>query len=476
MNIKYIRMTDEYTLRGYYKKNYLVWFGSDWRIELNDEELEFLKKCDGITSYDVDNLRESENDKLQYYISEGVVELLDKPNSLIKGRAYRQFNHKRRYAAIWSITGLCNLDCIHCMYGELHDEEHVSSLEDAKIIISRLADYGFERIGIFGGEPFVHPNFWEILDLIEAEGMEIGEIDTNGTFLSAENLERLKKYRVRPSLAISFDGIGTHDWMRNKEGLEALTLDAIKRACDKGFNVLASVNVNRKSRERMDETIECLSELGVRRIRFLPTSKTPKWMETTAQLGDLALSMDEMGELFTDIVEKHIDKIRAGIEMHLFTAFQLKAHTTGQELLHPFDKGENHYSIWCNVGNKGAFISTRGLVLLCKGFEFVAGLYGWDKPEYSLLHHTMDEIFELPFMKESCRYTANLVKECSEECQNCDKWERCYGGGCRGCAKKMQEFVYSKENICSPDMAMCALQKGGYIDRIAKILDEHKSY
>lgn len=64
----------------------------------------------------------------------------------------------------------------------------------------------------------LHKNFFDIIEGIYKRNMFVEEINTNGYYITADALERLKKIGCIPLMKISFDGLGFHDWMRNREG------------------------------------------------------------------------------------------------------------------------------------------------------------------------------------------------------------------------------------------------------------------
>src|SRR4030067_1878713 len=73
---------------------------------------------------------------------------------------------------IWSITYNCNLRCKMCPYygegGKLPDFKKELSLDEIKEVIDDIKRsykyYPYKPyIGIIGGEPFIHPNIFEVL-------------------------------------------------------------------------------------------------------------------------------------------------------------------------------------------------------------------------------------------------------------------------------------------------------------------------
>jgi len=88
------------------------------------------------------------------------------------------------------ITTKCNMNCVHCGFACTRDGEDMS-MDVFKQAIKFVEKNGEEAISIGGGEPTIHPNFWEII------GLSLGHIDyvwlaTNGSQTDISlNLARL---------------------------------------------------------------------------------------------------------------------------------------------------------------------------------------------------------------------------------------------------------------------------------------------
>lgn len=67
------------------------------------------------------------------------------------------------------LTTRCNMTCEHCLFA-CTDKGVDISLEDAKMAIDEAADVG-DNLTIGGGEPTMHPQFWDIM----AHAVETGE-------------------------------------------------------------------------------------------------------------------------------------------------------------------------------------------------------------------------------------------------------------------------------------------------------------
>lgn len=129
----------------------------------------------------------------------------------------------------------CNLKCDFC---DLWHYTDMMPFETAATIVHRAPKAGVRTLVITGGEPFVHPRIWDVIEL--ARNLDLGvNITTNGVLLRRD-LGRLARSRVN-SLSISLDGLGpTHDRLRGVPGCfddVILSLDALQSQTTINLNI-----------------------------------------------------------------------------------------------------------------------------------------------------------------------------------------------------------------------------------------------
>ena len=135
-------------------------------------------------------------------------------------------------------------------------------MDEADRLLDQACDCGINAFTITGGEPMLHRNFFDILEGIYRRGMYVEELNTNGYFINRETLDRMKAIGCMPLMKISFDGIGYHDWMRNRKGAEESAMRAISLCLESGFRVKVQTNMNRRNCGCMLETAEMLDSMG----------------------------------------------------------------------------------------------------------------------------------------------------------------------------------------------------------------------
>ena len=144
------------------------------------------------------------------------------------------------------LTTGCNLRCVHCWQGK-KAHPRMLELDEIKVIIKRLAKLGVASLRITGGEPMIHPNFWEIMDEATHCGLSI-VLRTNGTLINEAVAHRLHGYSIIFT-ELSVDGFTPqdHDWFRRKEGSLQKTFLALDLLIKNGVKTKVKTVMNRKN-------------------------------------------------------------------------------------------------------------------------------------------------------------------------------------------------------------------------------------
>ncbi|MDB5325315.1 MAG: putative Fe-S oxidoreductase [Phycisphaerales bacterium] len=110
------------------------------------------------------------------------------------------------------ITDACNLNCPVC-YSEsgTHRAGQHRSMEQIKFMLDRIVENEGEPdvVQISGGEPTIHPQFWDILDEAKARPIKHLMLNTNGLKIAAEPdfAKRLAAYQPGFEVYLQFDSL-----------------------------------------------------------------------------------------------------------------------------------------------------------------------------------------------------------------------------------------------------------------------------
>lgn len=106
----------------------------------------------------------------------------------------------------WQITNECNLACLHCIEesgpGKAFKDE--LSVEEFRGVLDQFIKLEVPYVSFSGGEPMVHPHFFEMAEYFCASGGQL-KVETNGHYLTPENCRRLAAIGVK-AVQVSIDG------------------------------------------------------------------------------------------------------------------------------------------------------------------------------------------------------------------------------------------------------------------------------
>lgn len=101
------------------------------------------------------------------------------------------FSNRTPLNAIFEITYNCNYKCKYCYVEGV--KSNMLSIEEIKTILYKLNELGIYELLITGGEPFLHPNIIDIIDISNKLGIVV-KIGTNGSFINEDIAKELSKY------------------------------------------------------------------------------------------------------------------------------------------------------------------------------------------------------------------------------------------------------------------------------------------
>lgn len=155
------------------------------------------------------------------------------------------------HLAVFSITNACNLDCPICFTYNRSDIKYHKSAEDTSVILNHVLNESpnIQLINLTGGEPTMHPNLFEILDVCKSKNFPRITMNTNGIKIAhdKEFAQKIKDYGIQ--LVLSLDTMDkeksilihgrdiTKQKQRALEILEELDIPTtILNVCIKGVN------------------------------------------------------------------------------------------------------------------------------------------------------------------------------------------------------------------------------------------------
>jgi radical SAM protein with 4Fe4S-binding SPASM domain len=174
----------------------------------------------------------------------------------------------RKPITVWNITRTCNLRCVHC-YSDSQAMGYPGELtwEQMESVVSDLAAYQVPSLLLSGGEPLVHPRFFDLVEKASSAGLKL-TISTNGTLITPEKAALLKKANVA-YVGISLDGIGKiHDEFRRKEGAFDAAVRGFRACHEVGQKTGLRLTLTRHNVENIERILDFIEEEQIQRVCF----------------------------------------------------------------------------------------------------------------------------------------------------------------------------------------------------------------
>jgi radical SAM protein with 4Fe4S-binding SPASM domain len=174
----------------------------------------------------------------------------------------------RRPITVWNITRTCNLRCVHC-YSDSNALKYPGELtwEQMQDVVKDLAAYQVPSLLLSGGEPMIHPHFFDLVQEASAAGLKL-TISTNGTLITPEKAALLKAANVA-YVGISLDGIGAvHDEFRRKEGAFNGAVRGFKNCHEVGQKTGLRLTLTRHNVDNINQILDFIEDQEIQRVCF----------------------------------------------------------------------------------------------------------------------------------------------------------------------------------------------------------------
>lgn len=117
------------------------------------------------------------------------------------------------------LTSECNLRCLHC-YNESGNKSSLISTDEFKKTIECLVEGRETSVTLSGGEPLLHPNIWEYLDILDTKKYGKKLMITNATLITPQIAKKLAKHDINIQVSLNGSTSDTHDKLCGKGNFE----------------------------------------------------------------------------------------------------------------------------------------------------------------------------------------------------------------------------------------------------------------
>jgi MoaA/NifB/PqqE/SkfB family radical SAM enzyme len=157
------------------------------------------------------------------------------------------------------ITNNCNLHCIFCSNNSGARKKEQLSLKQIETVIKAAREMGVFEIGIIGGEPLCHHDFFEIVRCIKKYDFPI-YLNTNAFF----NHQTLKAFSTSgiDKIKVSIDGLKENHESIRGYGTFDKTVSNTRYLLSAGNDVQINFTVNKTNEKDIEGVIELANELN----------------------------------------------------------------------------------------------------------------------------------------------------------------------------------------------------------------------
>jgi len=170
----------------------------------------------------------------------------------------------------WEITAACNIACIHCLSSSGRRRPRELTTQQSLTLVDELAEMQVFQIHFGGGEPFIYPGIWQVLEHCTTRGLVMC-VSTNGTLITPERARRLKQFDPL-YFQVSLDGgtPQTNDSIRGK-GVFNRALHGLELLAAENHSLTVNSVLTRYSFSELDRLYEIAAsfnaKLRVTRLR-----------------------------------------------------------------------------------------------------------------------------------------------------------------------------------------------------------------
>lgn len=225
------------------------------------------------------------------------------------------------------LTEGCNLACRHCWIVAKDQSKGYNSYLDLELfhsILEQAIRLGLYSVKLTGGEPLLHPQIIEILDLICKENLRV-VVETNGILCTSEIIQKIAACKD-PFVSVSLDGANakTHEQVRGREGSFEAAVQAIRNLVKEGLPCQIIMTLMRCNREEIEEVVYMAESLGVDSVKFNIVQPTARG-EEIYQAGE-GLEIEELIRLGQWVQGELSNRRR----LRLYYSYPLAFHPLGK--------------------------------------------------------------------------------------------------------------------------------------------------
>lgn len=338
-----------------------------------------------------------------------------------------------------SITDCCNLSCVYC-YADANAKRHSHmNVRLFEKIVGELEAAGVHYLRIAGGEPFMHPQIDEIMEICRKTKM-IKSISTNATLINEQAVSILKNSAI-DWVVVSLDG-ATEKVNNITRGGYKEVVNGIKILRDSGITTKIACVVSSINCHHIEEIVELAEKMGVYSVGFILQSDVGRAHDNMCAI---TLSRNDLENFIKNITllksKNYNVKIGVVFPYESKMPWELKALLSEVQVdtyWPEYSSNSQENDISCMAGITTCAISSTGMLFGCEqmlGFpELSSG---------SLQEESFKNLWE---KMKNINILRNLnINMLPSKCQLCQNY---CGGGCRAIAYENTGDLLGSDTRC----------------------------
>lgn len=317
----------------------------------------------------------------------------------------------------WEITSECNLSCRHCRaaFNCSRSKHTYPSIDQYKQVIRNFGDNEVHRVGITGGEPLLHPSFFDILYACKKENLDI-ILYTNATLIGSKEAELLSSILSEDDIVhVSLDGGNkeANDSQRG-HGVFDKVINSLEELSTHSINIRLNIVPTVLNEDSIIDLCNIALKYNVKEFGASPlmTSGRAKLENLTPNYSKLFQIEMQVADRLKETAVKYVGGISGAVHNILNVPDFIKSER-------PIIKRESSEYKICDAGNRKIFIDANGDSYPCSLFaanpEFCGG---------NIFNSTLEEIWAT----NTWRIFRNGVTINSNQCKKCPAFSLCNGG------------------------------------------------
>jgi radical SAM protein with 4Fe4S-binding SPASM domain len=311
------------------------------------------------------------------------------------------------------ISYACNMSCVHC-YQPTNAE--LLNIGTIKTLIQDLSRINVYKISISGGEPLLHPQIYEVFDLVQKYNIRLSSIFTNGTLINKIFIDYFKSFwSYSPEIMLSVDSLNkkTFETFRGNGTYEKV-LKSLSLLLGNNFAVTINTMVTNINISEIESMYDIFSTLPIQRWRI----GTPKYSGSYKNnRSALDPAREDLQSVYKNILSRYLEDYQKDESIFdLQVEFAFHRDMLRRKNVQLF----NSDSLCCEYKKNGVCVKPNGDVTNCT-FDSTYNVFG---------NINNDSIIDIwTEIKKGSNLKTLTVKEVSE-CLGC-KYIKLCGTGCR---------------------------------------------